>query len=257
MLTKLTKYEWMATARYMIPLYIVLAFMTIFSKVVLSLFTFNSKLLFIPTSIFTIYIISIITIAITTFLLIIMRFYKNLLTGEGYLMFTLPAKVHDLISSKLIISMLWVVLSILLCIASLLIVIPSTTSIIPGASSFTLSNIMKGFTPDGISIGFFLLFLILVIVFNILTFYTSIAVGQSISSNKIFGSIIAYVCIYTICQVVAGLCLLVGWLFNPNLNDDKLILRLIMSFGIVFESIGIIIFFAFTNYVLKKRLNLE
>lgn len=258
MLTKLMKYEWIATARYLIPLYIVLAFMTVFSKIVLSLSIFNGKLLFVSNSIFLLYILSIITVAITTFLLIIMRFYKNLLTGEGYLMFTLPVKVHELITSKLIISMLWVILSFLFCFGSLLLVIPSTTAINPNASSFTLTTIFNEITIYGVGRTlFFILFLFLILVFNILTFYASIAVGQSISTNKIFGSIVAYISIYTICQVFAGILILIGILFNIDVNDDKMIMTLVITLGIVLAVIGIIVFYAFTNNVLKKRLNLE
>ena len=35
------------------------------------------------------------------------RFYKNLLGDEGYIMFTLPASVHQHVWSKLIVSAVW------------------------------------------------------------------------------------------------------------------------------------------------------
>ena len=42
------------------------------------------------------------------------RFYKNLMTDEGYLMFTLPVSRSQLIWSKLIVSMAWGILSAVL-----------------------------------------------------------------------------------------------------------------------------------------------
>ncbi|WP_066714898.1 hypothetical protein [Clostridium sp. Marseille-P299] len=258
MLTKLTKYEWMATARYMIPLYIVLAFITIFTKIALTLSTGNRIVFALSNILFVLYIISIIVIAVTTFLLIIMRFYKNLLTGEGYLMFTLPVKVHDLINAKLIISILWGVLSILICFFSLLLVIPSCSAIIPNASSFTLSTFFNMFTDYGIGKTVLLLLLFLMIlVYNILTFYASIAIGQNISSNKVFGSLIAYICIYTICQMFAGLLLLAAMLFKIDLNDEKLMITVATYLGLIISTIGSIVFYTIINNTLKKHLNLE
>ena len=37
----------------------------------------------------------------------VVRFRNNLMTDEGYLMFTLPVSVHQLLWSKLLVSMLW------------------------------------------------------------------------------------------------------------------------------------------------------
>ena len=89
MLTKLMKYEWMATARYLVPLYLAIAFISILTKVTFSISFISEHLIFVPPVIFFIYILSLVVLALTTLLLIIMRFYKNLLTGEGYLMFSI------------------------------------------------------------------------------------------------------------------------------------------------------------------------
>ena len=67
------------------------------------------------------YVISIVASLAVTFILIILRFYKNLMSEEGYLMFTLPVKTSQLINSKLIVSIFWCLTSILVVISSLLI----------------------------------------------------------------------------------------------------------------------------------------
>lgn len=258
MLTKLTKYEWMATARYLIPLYLVLAFTTVFSKVLFSIPLFDGKLAFIPMLFFVLYIISLISIAITTFLLIIMRFYKNLMTGEGYLMFTLPVKVHELITSKLVISLIWVVTSCILCFVSLLIVIPSAASLDPDFNSFTLSSILDALGSVGtIKIILFALFMLLMLAMNILMFYTSIATGQMISSNKVFGSIIAYIGIYTVFQAAASILIFLTTLLPIDFYNVNEVTNLVLIFGIVLSIIGNFVFYYVTNIVLKKRLNLE
>lgn len=44
---------------------------------------------------------------IVAFVLMIQRFYKNLLRDEGYLMMTLPVTVHAHVLSKLLVSLIW------------------------------------------------------------------------------------------------------------------------------------------------------
>ena len=52
---------------------------------------------------------------------ILQRFYKNLLSGEGYLMHTLPVRPWQHIASKLIAAVVWTVLSFfVVCVSCLL-----------------------------------------------------------------------------------------------------------------------------------------
>lgn len=51
--------------------------------------------------------LSLIAAVVTTVVLMILRFYRNLMTDEGYLMFTLPVSTTELIFSKLIVSIVW------------------------------------------------------------------------------------------------------------------------------------------------------
>ena len=64
----------------------------------------------------------IVAVGIAAFVLMINRFYKNLLQDEGYVMMTLPVCVHQQIWSKLIVSTVWfaatVVVSSGCCIAA-------------------------------------------------------------------------------------------------------------------------------------------
>ena len=60
-----------------------------------------------------------VAIAVITALTIIQRFTRNLLGREGYLMHTLPVTPAQLILSKLISSMVWLLCSILVIALSL------------------------------------------------------------------------------------------------------------------------------------------
>lgn len=53
------------------------------------------------------FFLSVMALAAVTVVVIVYRFYKNLLGSEGYLMHTLPVTVHQLIWSKLIAAVVW------------------------------------------------------------------------------------------------------------------------------------------------------
>ncbi len=70
------------------------------------------------------YVLLIVGIFVITLIVILQRFYKNLVKEEGYLMFTLPVKPWELITSKLIASVIWtfvstIVVMISVCIMTL------------------------------------------------------------------------------------------------------------------------------------------
>lgn len=107
MLGKLLKYEYKATSRYFIGLYIVLALLTIGNKVMITIEATTDIDLKVVDILFGIimasYVIAIIAIAVATVVLMLRRFYFNMLKDEGYLTFTLPATVGQHIASKMIV----------------------------------------------------------------------------------------------------------------------------------------------------------
>ncbi len=106
MLTKLLKYEFKDTAR-IIPFFYLITL--IFAGMVLSAKALNIKWFQVTTS--ALLLLLGIAVSVITFVIIVMRFYKNLFSNEGYLMFTLPVKPYKLLTSKTIVSFFWMILS--------------------------------------------------------------------------------------------------------------------------------------------------
>ncbi len=106
MLTRLLKYEFKDTAR-IIPFFYLITL--IFAGMVLSAKTLNIEWFQVTTSVLL--LILGIAVSIITFVIIVIRFYKNLFSNEGYLMFTLPVKPYMLLASKTIVSLFWMILS--------------------------------------------------------------------------------------------------------------------------------------------------
>ncbi len=106
MLNKLLKYEFRDTART-IPLFYLVSL--IFAGLVLLAKLLNIEWFQMTTSI--VLLLLGIAVSIITFVIIIIRFYKNLYSNEGYLMFTLPVKPGLLLASKSIAAFFWIILS--------------------------------------------------------------------------------------------------------------------------------------------------
>lgn len=105
MLSKLLKYEFKATCRIYGGLY--LAILAV-AALLGAFFRFPALASDFPFAVVTIvYLMLCVAIAVITALTIIQRFTRNLLGREGYLMHTLPVTPAQLILSKLISSMVW------------------------------------------------------------------------------------------------------------------------------------------------------
>ena len=102
MLKKLLKYEFIATGRIFLPLYGALIVVSFLQKLFFD-FNFgnmrNISLNILIGAIPVLFTTLVVAVIVTTFIMMIMRFYKNLLSSEGYLMFTLPVSVSKLIWS--------------------------------------------------------------------------------------------------------------------------------------------------------------
>ena len=114
MLKQLLKYEFKATKSLYFGLYLALALLS----VVLGVSFRQEHALAHSTSfqnleviLMVLYLSVIFAIAVLCFVSTVQRFYKNLLGREGYLMHTLPVTETQLILSKLITSMVWVLCS--------------------------------------------------------------------------------------------------------------------------------------------------
>ena len=97
MLRKLLKHEFRATARIMLPLFGLLVLASVGANLSIrgmldSDSTFLSTLGTILIMLFT---VAIVAVGIMAFILMINRFYKNLLQDEGYVMMTLPVSIHQ------------------------------------------------------------------------------------------------------------------------------------------------------------------
>lgn len=269
MLGKLMKYEIKATARWFLPLYVAMLFSAILNKfifinpIVNNTFAQEESFAAILQGILSslsmfLYVALFFGLYVATIIVVIQRFYKSLLGDEGYLMFTLPVKTWQNIINKLLTSMLWALASSLVAFGSIFILIPSEElKQIPQA----FIEMKQAIGSGGIIILF--IFVIVALTTSVLEIYTAISLGHLFNKRKLLLSFVMYLGLQTAAQfsglLIAALSM--KSIFTASMPD------MTMSMGVQFRQLFIILtiilaffaigYFFLTNYLLKRKLNLE
>ncbi len=265
MLGKLMKYEIKATARYFLPLYAAIIVLSFFIGIRTYEGPFYSLLNgILPTAL----VLSFVGLAIITMILVVTRFDKNLLSDEGYLMFTLPVKTTSLINSKLFTSLIWIFSSFLVFILSIFLI---------GWRYFEVEFFKESFRVI-FSEPFFLIILVLLLVMSIVNFllqvYASLGVAQaySVTKSRILGGTIIFVGIATFFNIIESVVAFLGaLLFRDNqwiqdmvlqmesnyFGDILPSLRILLTVVLLYTILKNILFYVLTKYHLNKKLNLE
>lgn len=250
MLGKLLKYEYKATGRVLLPIYLM---MIMFAFVSAAMFKTSFE---IATTIALLIFIGICVASIViTIIITVQRFQKNLLTDEGYLMFTLPVTQTSLIFSKLIVAVTWGIVGSLIGLISGSIFAFINVPFQDISQFFTeLWRLLA--TIGGREISYIILSLVGTIL-NYTTFvliiYLSLSFGQLPIAGKhrnamtLLGFFGIYV-VYCIFAAVLG-----------NLVDNVFTMSMLGLFAsaVTMEALIAAALFLGINLILKKHLNLE
>ncbi len=265
MLGKLCKHEIKATARYFLPLFLITLLLTPITRLTVSIGNFPGILAFIPVVVIFAYVASILVISAASVLLIVYRFYKSMVTEEGYLMHTLPVSSETHIFAKLIVASLWVVSSFLVIVISLFMMFYTPDRFASLLSEWsTLWSMTKGYATSAqltLTIIEVILFCIIAIFTSPLAFYASIAIGQIISKNKVLGSVVGFFIIQFVSQII-GMISMVPFGYsidalNTMSTQMAIISNVFFPYLIVISIISGVILFLLTDFIFKKKLNLE
>ena len=272
MLGKLIKHEFRATARQMLPLFLVVILLSCFMRLtasVLALGDGRSSVLRLLSSLFsTGYVTSMFVSLVFSVAMMVSRFYKNLMTDEGYLMFTLPVSIHQLLWSKLIVSAVWFLATFLVDALGVLIV-SSHSGMLSSIASFfsdTLYEAWRNFGPHVVGFALeALVILLLGLIFSCLRFYAPIAIGHSFSGHKILLSVVFYFAFNIAWQIIGLTCmyggveLLTADLFSkqPAVNTLLSTVHYSMLSIIGAAALACTVMYFITWRMLKRHLNLQ
>lgn len=274
MLRKLLKHEFRATGRVMLPMIAILLVTSVAANLSLRylldsrawFFTMVGGLLMVA------FVVAIIGVFVVAFVLMIQRFYKNLLQDEGYVMLTLPVSIHQHIWSKLIVSSVWFIVTTLAVILACCITAFDITIIKEilwglGRILEELRKVQAYYAINGTAIAIeFIVLAFLGLVAMCLQFYAALAAGHSLPNHKMAWSVVWFFGLQFVFQIigVSGIQILdqVGFfdwgIFYPEIHLSHMagihIGMLMLIFGTVIYGA---VFYAITTFFLKKRLNLE
>lgn len=262
MLGKLIKHEFKAVSKILVILHIALFIITVIGMFAINFRSENGRLQIISQLTFIMYILILIAVSVAVLIFIIVRFYRNLFTDEGYLMNTLPVKSHELILSKLIVGFLWCMINGICTIISVFLLWLSQSSFDEIIKLW--NELYTELVNDGILVSHFTIFIligcIISVLYMIIMFYASIAIGQTFRKHKVLFSLGAYVVLYVISQIVSTLILL-PFGFVTMLNTDtpnfETTFNSLMLLSLAASLLLAIAYFVITNYILNKKLNLE
>lgn len=260
---KLLKYEWKACARTCLPLYGVLILMSLISRI-LYVIPKNASLDFMLPAISSMLYMGVMMAAfVVTAVILIQRFYKNLLGSEGYLMFTLPVTVSQHLLSKTIIAVVMIALSGIAAFLSI--------GIFADMSFGTLFvDMIKGVARSGgLLFGLELLVLAVLGIAGMALFvYMCMALGHLAGKHRLLMSVVWYVVLSTALQVLLLMVMMgagnavpepfvdlmkVWWSGITPMGAAHLMLR----FCCVFTLLSDAVYFLVTRWILVHKLNLE
>lgn len=212
MLTKLLKHEFRATARIMGPLYLVLLAVALgFNFSARLMDSGNFVLNMLAALVVMAYVVAITAVFIVAFILMLQRFYKNLLGDEGYIMFTLPASVHQHVWSKLIVSAVWFIATGVVVFLSVFVAAFNVSFLTDLASVFPklFQQMTAYYAVNGTVFALELLALMLAACMSFsLQFYAALAAGHSFANHKMALSV-AFFFVFQFVVQMAGAIVLV------------------------------------------------
>ena len=269
MLGKLMKHEFRATARIMLPVMGAMAALALLAN--LSIRGLAGNLSDVPMLkiLFTLIIIffgaAVVATVVMSLVIMVSRFYRNLLKDEGYLMFTLPVSVHELIWSKLIVSL---VFFLVMALMALNLSHTNLEMILKQLPSW--SEILGWLDEAGVR-GQVITFLVQIVLGTLigiialcLHFYGAMALGHMFSKDKVLLSIVFFVGIsfaFNLMEMGYGI---VGFGLSDFENLDMSSGREGLAFasnviwhGIALSAVQAAVLYLAAFLGLKKGLNLE
>ena len=207
---------------------------------------------------------------IVTWIISIVRFYKNMYTSEGYLTFTLPVTNSQHIFVKL--------LTATVCqLASLFVI---AVSVLIALTGKPLAELMETFSylceaiathiPTVHTVLYCIELIIMLTIYMVsapLLYYACITVGQTAKKNRILMAVGVYFVYYMVTQVLSTVFMIVFTVLG-ELGAFEAIGQLAtqhpyafihgaLCLGIVFQAAIATLFYFITHSIMSKKLNLE
>ncbi len=269
MVRKLFKHEILAYLRAVLPIQMILIVVAAAGRV-LQIFESDHIIydIIFGSAVFA-FVVGCIGCVVYNLVFAVIRFYKNLFSGEGYLSFTLPVTPTQHILVKLLTAFLFQMISVVIVLVSI--------SIITAGDMFT--EIMKAIgymvseaqsVTKGQLVFYILEFVLWLMVSSltqILLYYTCVAIGQLFRKNRVLAAVGTYVVYYFIMQILYTIFIAVFSVVSSRLPMEEIalyiaghyleIIHWVLCGGFILTAITAGVYFLITHIMINKKLNLE
>ena len=280
MLSKLLKYEFKATGRTYIGLYL-----AVLAAAALLGVSFRVPAFLVHTApiavLMIVYLALVVAVVVITVLTIVQRFTRNLLGREGYLMHTLPVSSAQLILSKLISSVVWTLCSLLFIVLSF-----GLFSLFGTMTSSALAELMKSlssYLPEigkllgtvAKGYGFTLVLMVLEwlasLVCALLCLYTACMIGHQCRQHVVLVGIAAFVVLNVVQNQLLNLLPYntgstgLNLVFSTAAGDGSVVYTVSGNKSYLWAVLAALaadlvlcaVYFAVTNWLMQNKLDLE
>jgi len=267
MVKNLFKYEIKSYLRVWLPAQAILIGIALLGRMIQFFETDTTVYEIISGSSVLTYVVAIIVCIGLTTALSIIRYYKNLFSGEGYLTFTLPVTPSQHIIVKTATAVLFQVLTAIIVLLSGFIITSGELFIEITKAAIYLFNM--AYKTIGSHLPFYIIeFLILVLVScccQFMHYYTCISIGQLFRKNRILAAVGVYFGFYIITQIISTV-ISVSMVFLSERMEKILayieehLTGFVHGFllgGILLCLIGAVVYFIVIKFIISRRLNLE
>lgn len=278
MLGKLVKHEFKATYKMMGLFFgavILMAILTRMSCIIPD--NVNVVLDMIKGLLMVFYVLVLVGSVFCTCILLILRFYQNMLQDQGYLTHTLPVKVWQQLVAKVFTYFVWIVASFVVLVIALTIFMLGNVVEVSDLAEFLgeVGVVLRDY-PKIIPLWLIIvLMMLLQIITSIMNFIAAMSLGQLFGKHRVLGSVVSYIGMSYVINIISGVFMMVcmPWVVEQSEKTaaelelystvsqqisftlDKLFPYCWLLVALQVVMIGI--YFFISNFVLSRKLNLE
>lgn len=269
MVKKLFRQEMLYYVRSLLPVYIILLGVALMGRIIQFFESDSWVYSTVSTSAAIAYVVAIIAALALTTIFCIVRYYKNMFTGEGYLTLTLPVTFPQHLRVKLGAALVTVVATVIVVVLSVVIYLTTDWLVEIVKAIVYLCKIISVETEGnfGFYVLEFILLMLAALTAGILLFYMCISLGQTARKNRVLAAVGIYFGIYLLTQILMTILIIVLTFGIDFLPLEQIFLwieenpftavHVLLLGGTAFYGLLSLGMYHVSRWVLYKRLNLE
>ncbi len=269
MVKKLFKHEIVAYLRLFVPLEIILLGVALLGRIVQFFEADTTAYSIVNVSSIIAYVVAILACVFISFIFSIVRFYRNMFTGEGYLTMTLPITTNQHLLVKVLTAALFQIINVVTMFLSLCLI---TAGDVMVEMFRAMGYLLARFAAEigghfYIYIAEGILLLLVALLTGFLLYYTCIAVGQLFNKNRILAAVGVYFAYYTATQILGTILVVLFSVLYDYLPIHAMVrfaeqnphatIHIVLCGLLLFYAVLGVVYFLITRYIVNRRLNLE